>query len=277
MSSSGRMHVSRPKSSKGRCRPMMASTSNVDPPSQSSSLSPQPPATKANDRSNQCLQSQAILRPCNQPCTEILSEIFDRPPDEPVLLNKYKVLPSIEKKTGTDRTSGQGDNSHRICQQHTSRVHTKVRPDVTLGSETGRTPPEEPGLLLAIRTPCGQRFKCHFRPGDQLQVVLSAAEAEFGESSPLNADALVLVSLCGDHHIGLVQNKHFDLFGVDELQLNAPVQNRPSICQFDFWIKFAHLLNDFPRLQSQLICGRNAQTLQDRHRLDTKVLTTFTL
>ncbi|XP_042606856.1 UBX domain-containing protein 10-like isoform X2 [Cyprinus carpio] len=175
------MHVSRPKSSKGRCRPMMASTSNVDPPSQSSSLSPQPPATKANDRSNQCLQSQAILRPCSQPCTEILSEIFDRPPDEPVLLNKYKVLPSIEKKTGTDRTSGQGDNSRRICQQHTSRVHTKVRPDVTLGSETGRTPPEEPGLLLAIRTPCGQRFKCHFRPGDQLQVVLSAAEAEFGE------------------------------------------------------------------------------------------------
>uniref|UniRef100_A0A8C1V875 Uncharacterized protein n=1 Tax=Cyprinus carpio TaxID=7962 RepID=A0A8C1V875_CYPCA len=118
------------------------------------------------------------------------------------------------------------------------------------------------------------------------------------EDSPLNADALVLVSLCGDHHIGLVQNKHFDLFGVDELQLNAPVQNRPRcadddllldlnatlhwqraqhICQFDFWIKLAHLLNDFPRLQSQLICGRNAQTLQDRHRLDTKVLTTFTL
>uniref|UniRef100_A0A8C1ET61 Uncharacterized protein n=1 Tax=Cyprinus carpio carpio TaxID=630221 RepID=A0A8C1ET61_CYPCA len=73
-------------------------------------------------------------------------------------------------------------------------------------------------------------------------------------SSPLNADALVLVSLCGDHHISLVQNKHFDLFRVNELQLNTPVQNRPrcadddllldlntltfmssnSICQFDF-------------------------------------------
>lgn len=44
------------------------------------------------------------------------------------------------------------------------------------------------------------------------------------------------------------------------------------ICQCDFWIKLAHLLDDFARLQSQLICGRNAQTLDDRHR----DLTTFT-
>uniref|UniRef100_A0A672NXW9 Uncharacterized protein n=1 Tax=Sinocyclocheilus grahami TaxID=75366 RepID=A0A672NXW9_SINGR len=51
--------------------------------------------------------------------------------------------------------------------------------------------------------------------------------------SPLNADALVLVSLCGDHHISLVQNKHFDLFRVNELQLNAPVQNRPGCADDD--------------------------------------------
>uniref|UniRef100_A0A672NNI1 UBX domain-containing protein 10-like n=1 Tax=Sinocyclocheilus grahami TaxID=75366 RepID=A0A672NNI1_SINGR len=132
------MHVSRPKSSKGRSRPMMGFTSSVDPPSH----------------------------------TDILTEIFDRPPDGPISLNKYRVLPSIEKKPGTDQTFGQGDSSRRIC-QHTSRVHTKVRPALT--------PPEEPGLLLAIRTPCGQRFKCHFRPADQLQAVRSAAEAEFGE------------------------------------------------------------------------------------------------
>lgn len=52
-------------------------------------------------------------------------------------------------------------------------------------------------------------------------------------SSPLNADALVLVSLCGDHHISLVQNKHFDLFRVNELQLNTPVQNRPRCADDD--------------------------------------------
>ncbi|XP_016366319.1 UBX domain-containing protein 10-like [Sinocyclocheilus rhinocerous] len=180
MSFGGRMHVTRPKSSKGRSRPMMAPTLSEDSPSQSSSLSPQPPAPKSNDGLNQCLRSRAILRRCSQPSTDILTEIFDRPPDEPVSLNKYRVLPSIEKKTGTDRTFGQGDGSRRIC-QHTSRVHTKARPDVTSGSETGRTPPEESGLLLAIRTPCGQRFKCHFRPTDQLQAVQMAAEAEFGE------------------------------------------------------------------------------------------------
>ncbi|XP_073679415.1 UBX domain-containing protein 10 [Garra rufa] len=180
MSSGGRMHVTRPKSSKGRSRPMMASTSSVDSPSQSSSLSPQPPASKANDRLNQCLRSRAILRRCSQPTTDILTEIFDRPQDEPVSLNKYRVLPSIEKKTDLDRTFGQGDGSRRIC-QHTSCGHTKARPDVKSGNETGPTPPEEPDLLLAIRTPCGQRFKCHFRPTDQLQAVLSAAEAELGD------------------------------------------------------------------------------------------------
>ncbi|XP_043081323.1 UBX domain-containing protein 10 [Puntigrus tetrazona] len=180
MSSSGRMHVSRPKSSKGRSRPMMTPTSCVDPPSQSSSLSPQPPATKTNDRLNQCLRSRAILRRCSQPSTDMLTEIFDGPPDGSVSLNKYSVLPSIEKKTGTDRTHGQGDSSRRIC-QHAPRVHTKVRPVATSGSQAGLAPPEEPGLLLAIRTPCGQRFKSHFRPADPLQTVLSAAEAEFGE------------------------------------------------------------------------------------------------
>ncbi|XP_067228454.1 UBX domain-containing protein 10 [Chanodichthys erythropterus] len=176
------MHVTRPKSSKGRSRPMMAHTSSVETPSQPSSLSPQPPAAKANDRLNQSLRSRAILRRSSQPSTDILTEIFDRPPDEPVSLNKYRVLPSIEKKTSSSKFS-QGDSSHRICQR-SSRVYTKARTDGLsegTGSETGPTPPEESGLLLAIRTPCGQRFKCHFRPTDQLQAVLSATEAEFGE------------------------------------------------------------------------------------------------
>ncbi|XDV46368.1 hypothetical protein PO909_014271 [Leuciscus waleckii] len=173
MSSGDRMHVTRPKSSKGRSRPMMAQTLSVDPdaPSQPSSLSPQPPAAKANDRTNQSLRSRAILRRGSQTST-------DRPPDEPVSLNKYRVLPSIEKKTATDRKYSQGDSSHTIC-QHTSHVHTEARQDVMsegTGSET-----EDSGLLLAIRTPCGQRFKCNFRPTDELRAVLSAAEEEFRE------------------------------------------------------------------------------------------------
>nr|XP_020636787.1 UBX domain-containing protein 10 [Pogona vitticeps] len=35
---------------------------------------------------------------------------------------------------------------------------------------------EEPRLLLAIRSPSGQRFEHHFRPADRLEAVLAAAE-----------------------------------------------------------------------------------------------------
>uniref|UniRef100_A0A8C6HLG2 Uncharacterized protein n=1 Tax=Mus spicilegus TaxID=10103 RepID=A0A8C6HLG2_MUSSI len=45
---------------------------------------------------------------------------------------------------------------------------------------------------------------------------------------PLDADALVLVALSRYHHISLVQNKHLDLLGVNELQLGAPVQDGPG-------------------------------------------------
>uniref|UniRef100_A0A673ZEW2 Uncharacterized protein n=1 Tax=Salmo trutta TaxID=8032 RepID=A0A673ZEW2_SALTR len=45
------------------------------------------------------------------------------------------------------------------------------------------------------------------------------------ENSPLDPDALVLVTLCGDHDISLVQDKDADLLGVDDLQFRAPVQD----------------------------------------------------
>lgn len=76
----------------------------------------------------------------------------------------------------------------------------------------------------------------HYRSCNQHYICLQgfkASSPNTRESSPLNADALVLVSLCGDHDISLVQNKHFDLFRVDELQLNAPVQNRPRCADDD--------------------------------------------
>lgn len=46
----------------------------------------------------------------------------------------------------------------------------------------------------------------------------------FSEGSPpLDANALVLMTLCGYHDISLIQHKHSDLLWVDELQLCAPV------------------------------------------------------
>ncbi|XP_051961698.1 UBX domain-containing protein 10-like [Xyrauchen texanus] len=203
------MHVTRPKSSKGRSRP---STQSVDTPVQHSSLSPQPPA-KANDKFNQCIRSRAILRRSSQTSTERSADIYDKSPEEHVSLNKYRVLPSIEKKTAVNgpSTSAQwkalqfspGGNSWRICrhqcEQSSLHVLTKAKGNTGMrnslntskppnqseskgtGSDTGQTSRDEPDLLLAIRTPSGQRFKCHFHPTDKLQAVLSAAEAEFGD------------------------------------------------------------------------------------------------
>jgi len=42
---------------------------------------------------------------------------------------------------------------------------------------------------------------------------------------PLDADALVQVALRGDHHVRLIQHKHLDHLGVDELEFDAPVQH----------------------------------------------------
>lgn len=43
------------------------------------------------------------------------------------------------------------------------------------------------------------------------------------EISPLDPDALVLVTLCGNHDVSLVQDEDADLLGVDYLQFGAPV------------------------------------------------------
>uniref|UniRef100_A0A3Q3LAU5 Uncharacterized protein n=1 Tax=Mastacembelus armatus TaxID=205130 RepID=A0A3Q3LAU5_9TELE len=103
---------------------------------------------------------------------------------------------------------------------------------------------------------------------------------------PLDANALVSMTLCSDHHISLIQYKHCNFLGVNEFVLGAPVKDctwcsndnlllnsnygqvltsvaSNAICQFHIWTKFPHLLNYLTNLQSQLICRRNAQTLKE--------------
>lgn len=41
----------------------------------------------------------------------------------------------------------------------------------------------------------------------------------------MDANTLVPMSLCGDHHISLIQHKHSNLLGVNELVLGAPVED----------------------------------------------------
>uniref|UniRef100_A0A8C5TZL6 Uncharacterized protein n=1 Tax=Malurus cyaneus samueli TaxID=2593467 RepID=A0A8C5TZL6_9PASS len=102
-------------------------------------------------------------------------------------------------------------------------------------------------------------------------------------SVPLNADALVLVALRGDHHICLIQHKHLDLLGIYELQFGTPVQHGApfphsclwcfplltfvasnSVREFQLRVKVSHLFNHFSCLKCQLVCWGKAQTLEEQ-------------
>uniref|UniRef100_A0A8C4CGB6 Uncharacterized protein n=1 Tax=Denticeps clupeoides TaxID=299321 RepID=A0A8C4CGB6_9TELE len=63
------------------------------------------------------------------------------------------------------------------------------------------------------------------RGGEEQHLAVPGQAGRFRRRSPLDADALVLVSLRGDHNVGLIEHENLDLLGVDELQLVAPVQD----------------------------------------------------
>lgn len=44
-------------------------------------------------------------------------------------------------------------------------------------------------------------------------------------NAPVDPYALVPMTLCGDHHVSLVEHKHSNLLGVNELVLGAPVED----------------------------------------------------
>uniref|UniRef100_A0A3B4A9Y3 Uncharacterized protein n=1 Tax=Periophthalmus magnuspinnatus TaxID=409849 RepID=A0A3B4A9Y3_9GOBI len=104
--------------------------------------------------------------------------------------------------------------------------------------------------------------------------------------SPLDSYALVLMALCGDHDVGLVQHKNAYFLWLDEFELGTPVEHRPrdglkthiltlvssdGVDELYLWIEFAHLLDDLPRLQSQLIRGRHTQALKRKTQNFTSV------
>uniref|UniRef100_A0AAR2LFQ3 UBX domain-containing protein n=1 Tax=Pygocentrus nattereri TaxID=42514 RepID=A0AAR2LFQ3_PYGNA len=154
------MHMTRPKSSKGRTRVRVTQALAADEGvHQSHMFSPHPPPSSTPT----VIPTRAVPRQSSRPSAEVHSEIFEPPPDVPVLsLNKYKVLPSIEKRPGDVLTRGVEEKVSRL-------------------SLSDSTVDGDKQLLLAIRTPCGQRFKWHFQPTDTLQAVIAAAEAKCGE------------------------------------------------------------------------------------------------
>lgn len=116
-------------------------------------------------------------------------QVLHQGPVAPQTLNKYNVLPSIRRR----------QPEVRGLEEHVSKLHLCGGPQVCLHSEGAHPPPHPAGvpphpdtkggsssagvtgsLLVAVRTPCGERFEQLFDPTDDLRMVRVSAEARYG-------------------------------------------------------------------------------------------------
>ncbi|NWR81618.1 UBX10 protein, partial [Centropus unirufus] len=203
------MHVTRPKSAKGRRRTRY----NYSPGVEACPCRVPPPATSHGLVKSQRASSVKLAFPPGQVSPEEIPEVLQQVPLRTISsLNKYRVLPSIGRSSAVegvaeeiDRLSvskGQED-AQKITALPGEQEHASVLPETpvpgegsshvpcpvekrgrkirqespsmpTLGLE--EAPKEESELLLAVRSPSGQRFLHYFKPTDTLQVVLAMAE-----------------------------------------------------------------------------------------------------
>uniref|UniRef100_A0A8C7FR79 UBX domain protein 10 n=1 Tax=Oncorhynchus kisutch TaxID=8019 RepID=A0A8C7FR79_ONCKI len=188
------MHLTRPKSSKGRSRPNLSHTPNMDVADSfhNTPLIPKPPSM-GYDRSDRCLRSrsQSLFRQGSQLSVKQDPDYLDTVPKVPSLpfpWNKYKPLPSIEKKTSEEGVSLRGMEEKTSKLNLSDSLIVQARQghgehqlsSVRTRAESQSNPEIGNVLLLAIRAPCGRRFEYHFLPTDTLLTVLASAEAMYG-------------------------------------------------------------------------------------------------
>ncbi|NXK66311.1 UBX10 protein, partial [Sylvietta virens] len=204
------MHVTRPKSAKGQrpslshCQGMEACLCHV-PPS--------PPAASPRELVNS--QRAPLTKPAFPPAQVSLEKIPKLLQHVPLKtsssLNKYRVLPSIIRKgVGSDAVEALAEQTNRLevskGQEDAPKAimtfsgeqgsastlsgsdipieessHLPCAPEQRGRQARQESPwlfpvsPEEPHVLLAVRSPSGQRFEHHFKPSDSLQMVLAVA------------------------------------------------------------------------------------------------------
>ncbi|KFP24519.1 UBX domain-containing protein 10, partial [Colius striatus] len=208
------MHVTRPKSAKGRTRPRCNYSQGVEAcPCRA------PPSPAAAAASHQAPNSHRGLAtkpafPASRVSPEEISELLRQVPlrTSSSSLNKYRVLPSIGQKGTVEAVAEQIDQL-KVSEEQEEAPTSKTLPgdqgSSSVLSESDvpseqrshiQCPPEKPGrkmrqespsmstlrlqelpkeeslLLLAVRSPSGQRFEHHFKPTDSLQTVLAVAE-----------------------------------------------------------------------------------------------------
>ncbi|XP_063798222.1 UBX domain-containing protein 10 [Pseudophryne corroboree] len=190
-----RMHVTRPKSAKGRTRTIPQSFSHNVEEAYPICTSPSPRVSSVRSLPSPRLEQDDIQ--------EILNQIPCRPPSSS--LNRYRVLPSIGASGGgncTDRDLVTKTSSMKLSpglheRQTKSLYRDQSQPAASRGETgTGQRPArtedaplpaklkepsdQEPRLLLAIRCHCGKRFEQYFRRSDTLHSILAAAEEKTG-------------------------------------------------------------------------------------------------
>ncbi|NXJ91751.1 UBX10 protein, partial [Corythaixoides concolor] len=210
------MHVTRPKSAKGRTRPRFSCSQSVEacpcqvPPCP-------PPAAPHQTVSSRRVSFTKQAFPSGHVSPGEIPELLQQVPlRTSSSLNKYRVLPSIGRKSvGSGAVGAVAEETARLKvsggQEDAPKTQTlpgeqgsaSVLPEIDIPDEEGsrvQCPPEKPGrkmrresplmstlsleeplkeesrLLLAVRSPSGQRFEHHFKPTDSLQVVLTVAE-----------------------------------------------------------------------------------------------------
>ncbi|KAH1175914.1 UBX domain-containing protein 10 [Mauremys mutica] len=212
------MHVTRPKSAKGRTRSSLNYSHSVEAYSYRVPSSPQPAAPYEAASTQRASSTKPSYQP-GQVSPDEIPELLQRVPlRTSSSLNKYRVLPSISRKglgksaveTVIEQTNklkmssrqeeeqpskalpGEGKSTGVMTENEGARGEcSKVQPPISEKKPLRKTREEsssssvlnleeplkkEPRLLLAVRSPSGQRFEHHFRPTDSLQTVLAVAE-----------------------------------------------------------------------------------------------------
>ncbi|CAK6440702.1 unnamed protein product [Pipistrellus nathusii] len=197
------MHVIRPKSAKGRTRPRLHQPQDAGVCSHRRPLSP-PPVIPCESPSSQKPGACAPRSP-NQGAPHEVPELLQQVPmGTSSSLNKYPVLPSINRKTlgeaGVETiapraSSLQLSSLQALYQEEASTTKTSQedsraaaqflerklavqsrRQNSSRPVDLEEPSDQEPRLLLAVRSPSGRRFVRHFRPTDDLQTIVAVAE-----------------------------------------------------------------------------------------------------
>ncbi|XP_055979621.1 UBX domain-containing protein 10 [Sorex fumeus] len=203
------MHVIRPKSAKGRTRPSLHRPPSSGVCAQGSPSSPPsaiPCETSPNSQKPRACTPKSLPQGTPDEIPELLQQQV--PIGAASSLNKYPVLPSINRRTPEEEeeevveTIAKKAGSLQLGSPwalYHEEPHTLKTSEGDLRAQgscslEGKSVPRsqkqtgdmeepsdlEPRLLLAIRSPSGRRFVRHFRPTDNLQTVLAVAEHRNG-------------------------------------------------------------------------------------------------